>query len=93
MDQNQSIREPDPKFEAFAELYRSNVTRVYRYHMIHVGNADAAEDLTSQTFMAALKEFPSFRSKDFFTIRVFEIAVEKCLKDHRWSRREWLTLN
>ncbi len=88
MDEQQLIREPDPDFEAFAELYRGNVTRVYRYHMIHVGNADAAEDLTSQTFMAALKEPSSFRSRDSFVLRVFEIAVEKCLKDRRWSRRE-----
>jgi len=88
MDENQHISEPDPKFEAFAELYRRNVTRVYRYHMIHVGNANAAKDLTSQTFMAALKELPSFRSKDSFAVRVFKIAVEKCLKADRWTRLE-----
>jgi len=40
--------------EAFAELYRCNLTRVYRYHMAHVGNTKDAEDLTSQTFVAAL---------------------------------------
>jgi RNA polymerase sigma-70 factor, ECF subfamily len=88
MDENQHIRELDPNFEAFAELYRRNVTRIYRYHMIHVGNANAAKDLTSQTFMAALKELPSFRSKDSSVVQVFKIAVEKCLKDYRWVRRE-----
>jgi RNA polymerase sigma-70 factor, ECF subfamily len=88
MDENQLNREPDPNFEPFAELYRRNVTRVYRYHMIHVRDANAAEDLTSQTFMAALKELPSLRRKDSFAVRVFEIAVEKCFKDHRWRRRE-----
>jgi len=36
--------------------------------------------------MTAFKEFPSFRSKDYFTERVFEIAVKKCRKDRRWSR-------
>jgi RNA polymerase sigma-70 factor, ECF subfamily len=88
MDETQLIRDADSNFEAFAELYRTNITRVYRYHMVHVGNANAAEDLTSQTFMAALKEFPSFRRRRPFAVRVLEIAVEKCLKDHRWSRRE-----
>jgi len=39
---------------AFAELYHRHVTRVYRYHMAHTGNPSDAEDLTSQTFMAAL---------------------------------------
>jgi RNA polymerase sigma factor (sigma-70 family) len=88
MDEQQPIREADPNFEAFAELYRRNVTRVYRYHMVHVGDANAAEDLTSQTFLAAFKELPSFRSRDDFAVRVFQIAVKKCLKDRRWSRLE-----
>jgi RNA polymerase sigma factor CnrH len=88
MAENQPVREPDPNFELFAELYRRNITPVYRYCMIHVGNANAAEDLTSQTFRAALKELPSFRRRASFAVRVLEIAVEKCLKDHRWRTRE-----
>jgi RNA polymerase sigma-70 factor (ECF subfamily) len=89
MYENQLIREVDPNFEAFAELYRRNITRVYRYYMVHVGNTHAAEDLTSRTFLAALKEFPSFQKTDGFTVRILEIAVEKCLRDPRWSRREF----
>jgi LysM repeat protein len=38
--------------------------------------------------MAAIKDIPSFRRRGSFAIRVLEIAVQKCLKDHRWSRRE-----
>ena len=41
--------------DAFAELYRRHVTSVYRYHMVHTSNVKDAEDLTSQTFMAALE--------------------------------------
>ncbi|MGE5375320.1 MAG: sigma-70 family RNA polymerase sigma factor [Bacteroidota bacterium] len=89
MDEQQPIREAGPDFEAFAELYRRNVTRVYRYHMVHVGSANAAEDLTSQTFMAAFKEVPSLRSRDDFAVRVFQIALKKCLKDRRWSRLDF----
>ncbi len=88
MDEKQLSRDANSNFQAFAELYRRNIAQVYRYHMVHVGNVNAAEDLTSQTFMAALKEFPSFRGRGSFAVRVFEIAIEKCLKDHRWSRRE-----
>ena len=88
MDEKPLIRQADPNFEAFAELYRLIVTRVYRYHLVHVRNAKDAEELTSQTFMAACKEFPSFRSRDSFAIRVFEIAEEKCLKDRRWRSLE-----
>ena len=41
--------------DAFAELYNRHVPRVYRYHMAHTGNVKDAEDLTSQTFMAAME--------------------------------------
>ena len=93
MDEIQLIRDVDPDFEEFAELYRRNITRIYRYHLVHVGNTNIAEDLTSQTFMAALKEFPSFRKRGSFVSRVLEIAMEKCRKDHRWSKRELPTDN
>jgi RNA polymerase sigma-70 factor (ECF subfamily) len=89
MDEMALIREIDPQFEAFAELYRRNITRVYRYHMVHVGDADAAEDLTMQTFMAALKEFSSFQREDSVAARILEIAMDKCLRDPRWRRREF----
>ena len=47
--------------EAFGELYRRHVTSVYRYHRAHTDNDKDAEDLTSQTFMAALEGIHSFR--------------------------------
>jgi len=40
--------------EAFAELYRRHVRSIYCYHLAHTGDVRDAEDLTSQTFMAAL---------------------------------------
>ena len=52
--------------EAFAELYRRHVEHVYRYHMAHTGNQKDAEDLTSQTFMAALEGIRSFRGDGSF---------------------------
>ena len=47
--------------EAFAELYRRHVRSIYRYHLAHTGNVKDAEDLTSQTFMAALEGIRSYR--------------------------------
>ena len=47
--------------EAFAELYRRHARSIYRYHLAHTGNVKDAEDLTSQTFMAALEGIGSFR--------------------------------
>ncbi len=54
-DDTDLARQAIHNVEAFAELYRRNLTRVYRYHMAHTGHTKDAEDLTSQTFMAALE--------------------------------------
>lgn len=63
--------------DAFAELYQRHVTRVYRYHMAYVGNVKDAEDLTSQTFMAALESIGSFRGTGSFAAWIFGIAANK----------------
>jgi RNA polymerase sigma-70 factor (ECF subfamily) len=63
--------------QAFAELYRRYVTRVYRYHMAHTGNVHDAEDLTSQTFMAALESIHSYRGTGSFAAWIMGIASRK----------------
>jgi len=80
-EQDESVlaRQAFHDVEAFAELYRRNLTRVYRYHMAHVGNAKDAEDLTSQTFMAALEGIGSFRGTGSFAAWLFGIASKKRL--------------
>jgi RNA polymerase sigma-70 factor (ECF subfamily) len=40
--------------EAFGELYRRNVDRIYTYVFYRVGSATDAEDLTARTFYQAL---------------------------------------
>src|SRR5436190_5261366 len=88
MDETQLIRAADSNVEAFTELYRRHITRVYRYHMAYIGNAQDAEDLTSQTFMTAVKELRSFRGSGSFAVWIMEIAVKKRLKDFHGIRRE-----
>jgi len=63
--------------DAFGELYRRHLTRVYRDHMAHVGNVKDAEDLTSQTFMAALEGIRSFRGSGSFAAWILGIAARK----------------
>ena len=78
-DESDLVRQAIQDVEAFAELYRRNLTRVYRYHMAHVGNSKDAEDLTSQTFMAALEGLRSFRGSGSFAAWLFGIASKKRL--------------
>lgn len=73
---------------AFAELYRRHVTRVYRYHMAHTGNLRDAEDLTSQTFMAALEGIRTYRGSGSFAAWIMGIAVRKQKMYYRRTRPE-----
>lgn len=75
--------------EAFAELYRRHLTRVYRYHVAHVGNAKDAEDLTSQTFIAALEGIRSFRGTGSFAAWILGIASRKRLMFYRGNKPEF----
>ena len=53
--------------EAFAELYDRYVDLVYRYIYYRVGSVALAEDLTSETFVRALRRLPKFewQGRDF----------------------------
>jgi RNA polymerase sigma-70 factor (ECF subfamily) len=72
--------------EAFAELYRRHVASVYRYHLAHTGNEKDAEDLTSQTFMAALEGIKSYRGTAPYITWILGIAFR--LKSRHFRRRK-----
>lgn len=63
--------------QAFAELYRRHVRSIYRYHLAHTGNVRDVEDLTSQTFMAALEGIRSFRGTGPYITWLIGIASRK----------------
>ena len=63
--------------QAFAELYRRHVRSIYRYHLAHTGDVRDAEDLTSQTFMAALESIRSFRGTAPYLTWLIGIAARK----------------
>ena len=88
MDETQLAREAVADAEAFTELYHRHVTRVYRYHLAHTGNLKDAEDLTSQTWMAALEGIRSFRGTGSFAAWIMGIASKKRLMYFRGNKRE-----
>jgi RNA polymerase sigma-70 factor (ECF subfamily) len=85
MDEIKLARDAVANVDAFAELYRLHVTRLYR---ARTGNVKDAEDLTSQTFMAALEGIRSFRGSGSFAAWVMGIASKKRLMHFRGSRPE-----
>ena len=77
LDDASLAREAHKDPEAFAELYRRHVVSIYRYHLAHTGNVRDAEDLTSQTFMAALEGIRSFRGTARYISWLIGIAARK----------------
>ena len=63
--------------EAFAVLYQRHLLKIYRYHLVQTGNVADAQDLTSQTFMAALEGIAGFRGAGSFIGWLMGIARRK----------------
>jgi RNA polymerase sigma-70 factor (ECF subfamily) len=59
---------------AFAELYRRHAARIYRYHLACAGAEADAQDLTTQTFLAALEGLAGFRGEAGFAAWLMGIA-------------------
>lgn len=87
-DETKLARQAITDIDAFAELYRRHLTRVYRYHIAHTGNVKDAEDLTSQTFVAALEGIGSFRGAGSFAAWIMGIASKKRLMYFRGNKPE-----
>ena len=78
---DQAAHETAQPNEAFAELYRRHVNRVYRYLLARTGSVQDAQDITSQTFLAALEGISSYRKEAGFAAWLLGIARRK-LADH-----------
>ncbi len=71
---------------AFAALYRRHVNRVYRYLLVRVGDVHDAQDLTAQTFLAALEGIAGYRGRGEFVAWLLGIARRKAADHFRRGR-------
>ncbi len=76
----------------FAELYRQHVGRLYRYALARLGNADDAQDLTAQTFTAALRGLSQYRGDGSVAAWLTSIARNLAASGFR-TRRPSLPLD
>ena len=88
MDDASLARQARTDPQAFAELYRRHVLSIYRYHLAHTGNVKDAEDLTSQTCMAALEGIRSYRGTGSYITWLIGIASHKRARFFRRSKPE-----
>jgi len=85
-DDGALAREARSDPQAFTQLYGLYLDRVYRFILLRTGNVDDAQDLTSQTFLAALESVQKYDGRGSFGGWLFGIARHK-IADHYRRRR------
>jgi RNA polymerase sigma-70 factor, ECF subfamily len=78
----------DAQRTAFARVYEEHAQAIYRYLLARVGRGELAEELTAQTFLAALQGFASYRGTGTQLAWLIGIARRKVVDEHRQRRRE-----
>jgi RNA polymerase sigma-70 factor (ECF subfamily) len=74
---------------AFEELYREYVNRVYAFLRSQLGNAQDAEDVTSQVFMKAYEAYGRYEPRqEAPTAWLFRIARNAATDHHRRAGRK-----
>jgi RNA polymerase sigma-70 factor (ECF subfamily) len=82
-DESALVRAARTDTEVFALLYDRYVQQLYHYCYHRTNNITDAEDLTSQTFLAALEAFPHYRRDGHFAAWLFTIARNKVVDYYR----------
>jgi RNA polymerase sigma-70 factor (ECF subfamily) len=73
--------------EAFGQLYEQYVDVVYRYVYVRVGSQPLAEDLTSETFLRALRRLDRFTWQGRDIAAWFVTIARNLITDHHRSGR------
>jgi len=72
---------------AFEQLYRDNVRRVYALCYRMAGTADLAEELAQDVFVRAWQKLGSFRGESAFSSWLHPLTVNVALSERRSRRR------
>lgn len=72
---------------AFDELYLTYAENIFRYLYSRVGERADAEELTAQTFLAAMEKFSAYTHRGHFAAWLFSIARNKAIDHYRRGRR------
>jgi RNA polymerase sigma-70 factor (ECF subfamily) len=73
--------------QAFEQLYRDNLGRVYGLCFRLAGNPALAEELTQDVFVRAWQKLSSFRGESAFFSWLYPLAVNVALSERRTRRR------
>ncbi len=75
--------------EAFSELYKRNITKIYNYIFYRTGNPHEAEDLTARVFHRAMMHIRNFKDTGVpFSAWLYRIAHNLVANWHRDNTRK-----
>jgi len=69
--------------EAFIGLYQRDLNKIYGYYLVRTGHEQDAQDLTSETFLAAMDSLNNFRPSSRFGAWLMGIAHHKLVDYYR----------
>ena len=80
--------------DAFSELYRRHVQRIFRYVLLRVGDETVAEDLTSEVFVRALESLGAYEDRGApFAAWLYRIANARVIDHWRSAQRAEVSLD
>jgi RNA polymerase sigma-70 factor (ECF subfamily) len=87
-DETELIRRAQQRdVDAFEQLYRRHVSRVYAVCIRLTANARRADELTQTAFIQIWQKLPLFRGESAFSSWLHRLAVNTVLSDFRSTRR------
>ena len=78
--------------DAYEQLYRENVGRIYAVCLRMARNRTVAEDLTQEAFIRAWQKLNSFRGDSQFSTWLHRLTVNVVLADRRSQGKRWALL-
>jgi RNA polymerase sigma-70 factor (ECF subfamily) len=72
--------------EAFTELTRLAIDRLFVIARLILGDTESAEDATQEAFVAAWRDLPSLRDPDRFDLWLRRLVVRECYREARRTR-------
>lgn len=82
------VKQAQQDLRQFNQLYERHIQRVYRYLLVRTGNVADAQDLTSQTFLAAMENLVQYKGKRPFLAWLLGIARHKVTDHYRYYPQE-----
>lgn len=91
-EEQQLVKDAQESLNAFNALYEYYLPKIYRYVLNRVGNKTVSEDITSQTFLKALKKLNTFNYTKSFGGWLYTIAHNNIIDFYRRNRDYSVTI-